>query len=48
MRMVDKTVDGRCKGMDRVEFEQDVEGARGPYGLEKTRGSRCLFVPQMD
>ena len=34
-RKASKTVDGRCKGMDRAELELDVEGDRGLCGLEK-------------
>ena len=33
-RKASKTVVGQCKGMDRAELERDVEGARGPSGLE--------------
>ena len=36
----------RCKGMDSVELEWDVEGAKGPCGLEKACQSCCLNGPR--
>ena len=42
-RKASKTEVGRCKGMDRIALEGDVERATGPCVLENSCKSCCLI-----